>query len=38
MPATPALRGRRATWIGMSRDEAAEMESRINQLGELVDL
>jgi flagellar biosynthesis/type III secretory pathway chaperone len=28
---------RRAASIGMSRDEAAEMEARINQLGELVD-
>jgi hypothetical protein len=28
---------RRAASIGMSRDEAEEMESRINQLGNLVD-
>jgi flagellar biosynthesis/type III secretory pathway chaperone len=28
---------RRAASIGMSRDEASEMEARINQIGELVD-
>lgn len=28
---------RRALSIGMSRDEAAEMEARINQIGELLD-
>ena len=28
---------RRATSIGMSRDEAADMEARINEIGDLLD-